>query len=137
MVRTKKYQKKSSKKKLSEFSMSDRKGSVIIGKNILSAEKKCVKEKSKEVAEKRVLDKNYIKHSKPKSDRKITSSLFQVIEIPGKNLGCVATQDMPKGTLISNKNPQLKCRKDGDWMQDLMAAFMAMRKKHQKAFMNL
>ena len=56
MVRTKKYGKKSSKKKLSEFSMSDRKGSVIIGNNIPSAEKKCVKEKSKEVAEKRVLN---------------------------------------------------------------------------------
>ena len=33
MVRTKKYDKKSSKKKLSEFSMADRKGSVIIGNN--------------------------------------------------------------------------------------------------------
>jgi len=137
MVRTKKFQKKSSKKKLTEFSMSDRKGSVIIGNNIPSAEKKCVKEKSKEVAEERVLDNNNLKDYKPQSNHNITSSLFQVIEIPGKNLGCVATQDMPKGTLISNENPQLKCRKDGDWMQDLMAAFMAMRKKHQKAFMNL
>jgi len=137
MVRTKKFQKKSSKKKLTEFSMSDRKGSVIIGNNIPSAEKKCVKEKSKEVAEERVLDNNNLKDYKPQSNHNSTSSLFQVIEIPGKNLGCVATQDMPKGTLISNENPQLKCRKDGDWMQDLMAAFMAMRKKHQKAFMNL
>ena len=94
MVRTKKYQKKSSKKKLSEFTMSDRKGSV---NNIPSAEKKCVKEKSKEVSEKRVLDNNNLKDSKPKSNHKITSSLFQVIEIPGKNLGCVATRDMPKG----------------------------------------
>ena len=97
MVRTKKYDKKSSKKKRSEFSMADRKGFVIIGKNIPSAEKKCVKEKSKEVAEKRVLDSNYGKDSKPQSNHKITSSLFQVIEIPGKNLGCVAAQDMPKG----------------------------------------
>ena len=44
---------------------------------------------------------------------------------------------LPKGTLISNENPQLKCRKDGDWMQDLMAAFMAMSKENQEAFMNL
>ena len=137
MVRTKKYDKKSSKKKLSEFSMSDRKGSVIIRTNIPSTEKKCVKEKSKEVAEKMVLDNNNLKDSKPQSNHNITSSLFQVIEIPGKNLGCVATQDIPKGTLISNENPQLKCRKDGDWMQDLMAAFMAMSKEHQEAFMNL
>ena len=137
MVRTKKFHKKSSKKKLSEFSMSDRKGSVIIRTNIPSTEKKCVKEKSKEVAEKRVLNSNNLTDSKPQSNHNITSSLFQVIEIPGKNLGCVATQNMPKGTLISNENPQLKCRKDGDWMQDLMAAFMAMSKEHQEAFMNL
>ena len=82
---------------MSEFSMADRKGSVIIGNNIPSAEKKCVKEKSKEVLEKRVLDNNNLKDSKPQSNHKITSSLFQVIEIPGKNLGCVATQDMTKG----------------------------------------
>ena len=55
MVRTKKFHKKSSKKKLSEFSMSDRKGSVIIGNKIPSAEKKSVKEKAKEASENMVL----------------------------------------------------------------------------------
>jgi hypothetical protein len=84
-----------------------------------------------------VLDNNNLKDSKPQSNHNVTTSLFQVIEIPGKNLGCVATQDMPKGTLISNENPQLKCRKDGDWMQDLMTAFMAMSKEYREAFMNL
>ena len=137
MVRTKKYDKKSSKKKLSEFSMSDRKGSVIIRTNIPSTEKKCVKEKSKEVAEKMVLDNNNLKDSKPQSNNNVSTTLFQVIEIPGKNLGCVATQNLPKGTLISNENPQLKCRKNGDWMQDLMTAFNALSKKNQEAFMNL
>ena len=131
MARTKKYHKKSSKKKVSEFSMSDRKGTVIIGNKIPSAKKKCVKEKAKEVAENTVLDNNNVKN------RKLSTSLFQVIEIPGKNFGCVATQDMPKGTLISNENPQLKCRKDGDWMQDLMTAFYAMSRNNQEAFMNL
>ena len=76
MVRTKKYDKKSSKKKLSEFTMSDRKGSV---NNIPSAEKKCVKEKSKEVLGKRVLDNNNLKDSKPQSNHNITSSLFHLL----------------------------------------------------------
>jgi hypothetical protein len=55
MVRTKMFHKKLSKEKLSEFSMSDRKGSVIIGNKIPSAEKKSVKEKAKEASENMVL----------------------------------------------------------------------------------
>ena len=34
-------------------------------------------------------------------------SVYKVIEIQGKSLGCVATQDIPKGTLILVEKPQI------------------------------
>ena len=34
-------------------------------------------------------------------------NLYKVIEIQGKSLGCVATQDIPKGTLILVEKPQI------------------------------
>ena len=65
-------------------------------------------------------------------------TVFSRLNFLAANKPCPLLQpSLPKGTLISNENPQLKCRKDGDWMQDLMAAFMAMSKENQEAFMNL
>ena len=34
-------------------------------------------------------------------------NVYKVIEIQGKSLGCVATQDIPKGTLILVEKPQI------------------------------
>ena len=35
------------------------------------------------------------------------SSVYKVTEIEGKGLGCVATVDIEKGTLILTENPQI------------------------------
>ena len=50
------------------------------------------------------------------------NDFFEIIEIPGKGLGCIATQDIPRGTtIIEEKGIQfedLKRLKNGDKLKE-------------------
>ena len=57
---------------------------------------------------------------------KIMSEYYEVKEIEGKGMGCVALKEIKLGTMILQEKPQLKL-KSGSWsFQDLMVAFQQM-----------
>ena len=71
---------------------------------------------------------------------------YKVIEIQGKGFGCVATQDIPKGTLILAEKPQIVLdREIGiqaifgnlDLRENVCSAFFAMRKEDQQEYLKL
>ena len=86
-----------------------------------------------------------IKNS-PKSNRILTSietmsSVYKVTEIKGKGLGCIATVDIEKGSLILTENPQI-CgitEEEGSskWIKSLMKSFKKMKKADQLEYMEL
>ena len=58
------------------------------------------------------------------------SEYYEVKEIEGKGMGCVALKEIKLGTMILQEKPQLKL-KSGSWsFQDLMIAFQQMVKVH-------
>ena len=66
----------------------------------------------------------------------------EVVAIEGKGLGCVATRDIKKNTLILQEIPQIFLKHDikeefGSWVTKLMYQFNRMSKKDQKDFLKL
>ena len=66
----------------------------------------------------------------------------EVVAIEGKGLGCVATRDIKKNTLILQEIPQIFLKHDikeefESWVTKLMYQFNRMSKKDQKEFLKL
>ena len=66
----------------------------------------------------------------------------EVVAIEGKGLGCVATRDIKKNTLILQEIPQIFLKHDikeefESWVTKLMYQFNRMSKKDQKDFLKL
>ena len=70
------------------------------------------------------------------------ASVYKVTEIEGKGLGCVATVDIEKGTLILTENPQI-CGNNEEtlgsskWIKSLLKSFNRMKKADQLEYMAL
>ena len=70
------------------------------------------------------------------------ASIYKVIEIEGKGLGCVAAVDIEKGSLILTENPQI-CgnteEKEGNskWIKSLLKSLKRMKKADQHEYMAL
>ena len=70
------------------------------------------------------------------------SFVYKVTEIEGKGLGCVATEDIRKGSLILNENPQI-CENTEEkswsskWIKSLLKSFRKMSKANQIEYMTL
>ena len=60
------------------------------------------------------------------------ANLYKVIDIQGKGFGCVATQDIPKGTLILAEKPQIVLALSGNLRENVCSAFFAMSKKNKR-----
>jgi len=76
------------------------------------------------------------------------TEIYQVVDIEGKGLGCVASTDVKRGSLILNENPQIKsfgetlneARQKGqlaEWIKRLLKSFNQMNKADQLEFMTL
>ena len=70
------------------------------------------------------------------------SSLYKVTEIEGKGLGCVATVDIEKGSLILTENPQIcgnteEEKGSSKWIKSLLKSFKQMKKADQLEYMAL
>ena len=65
------------------------------------------------------------------------SDIFRIVRIDGKGLGCIATKDIPRGTLILNETPQLKCTMKGGWIPKLKIAYDRMSISEKLDFMAL
>ena len=67
------------------------------------------------------------------------SSLYKITEIEGKGLGCVATSDIKKGSLILMESPQLCVGRGGTsmWIKHLLKSFYGMSKADQLEYMTL
>ena len=76
------------------------------------------------------------------------AEIYKVIEFEGKGLGCVASTDIKRGSLILNENPQIKslgetlkeARQKGqmaEWIKRLLKSFNQMNKADQLEFMTL
>ena len=70
------------------------------------------------------------------------SSVYKVTEIEGKGLGCVATVDIEKGSLILIENPQIcgnteEGKERSKWIKSLLKSFKRMRKADQIEYMAL
>ena len=66
------------------------------------------------------------------------ANLYKVIEIQGKGFGCVATQDIPKGTLILAEKPQIVLdRIFGNLRKNVCSGFFAMSKEDQQEYLKL
>ena len=70
------------------------------------------------------------------------SSVYKVTEIEGKGLGCVATTDIEKGSLILTENPQIcgsteEQEESSNWIKSLLKSFKRMRKAEQLEYMAL
>ena len=70
------------------------------------------------------------------------SSMYKVTKIEGKGLGCVATSDIKKGSLILIFNPQLcveteETEGSSMWIKSLLKSFYQMSKTDQHEFMTL
>ena len=68
------------------------------------------------------------------------ASVYKVTEIEGKGLGCIATTDIEKGSLILTENPQI-CgsteKESSNWIKSLLKSFKRMRKADQLEYMAL
>ena len=72
------------------------------------------------------------------------ANLYKVIEIQGKGFGCVATQDIPKGTLILAEKPQIVLDQKigiqaifGNLRKNVCSGFFAMSKEDQQEYFKL
>ena len=65
------------------------------------------------------------------------ANLYKVIEIQGKGFGCVATQDIPKGTLILAEKPQIVLALSGNLRKNVCSGFFAMSKEDQQEYLKL
>ena len=66
------------------------------------------------------------------------ANLYKVIEIQGKGFGCVATQDIPKGTLILAEKPQIVLDQIfGNLRKNVCSGFFAMSKEDQQEYLKL
>ena len=67
------------------------------------------------------------------------ANLYKVIEIQGKGFGCVATQDIPKGTLILAEKPQIVLDQAifGNLRKNVCSGFFAMSKEDQQEYLKL
>jgi len=76
------------------------------------------------------------------------AAIYKVVDIEGKGLGCVASTDIKRGSLILNENPQIKsfgetlneARQKGklaEWIKRLLKSFNQMNKADQIEFMTL
>ena len=70
------------------------------------------------------------------------SSVYQVTEIEGKGLGCVAITDIEKGSLILTENPQVfvstkEAEYSSNWIKSLLKSFKRMRKAEQLEYLAL
>ena len=53
------------------------------------------------------------------------ANLYKVIDIQGKGFGCVATQDIPKGTLILAEKPQIVLALSGNLRENVCSLYSA------------
>ena len=77
------------------------------------------------------------------------AAIYKVVDIEGKGMGCVASTDIKRGSLILNENPQIKssefhsqreARQKGqlvEFIKTLLKSFNQMNKKDQLEFMAL
>ena len=70
------------------------------------------------------------------------ASVYKVTEIEGKGLGCVATVDIEKGSLILTENPQIcgnteETLGSSKWIKSLLKSFNRMKKADQLEYMAL
>ena len=70
------------------------------------------------------------------------SFVYEVTEIEGEGLGCVATKDIRKGSLILNENPQIFENTEekswsSKWIKSLLKSFNKMSKNDQLEYMTL
>ena len=75
------------------------------------------------------------------SQSQMMSSVYNVTEINGKGLGCVAIADIKKGSLILNEYPQIVQGEEIDWsfkwIKSLLKSFNQMSKTDQLEYMKL
>lgn len=67
-------------------------------------------------------------------------SIYKVVKIEGKDLGCVAIKDIKKGTLILQEKPQCFANASGPSKIDLTSllnSFNKMSQEHQEGFLKL
>ena len=67
------------------------------------------------------------------------SDFYEVMQIEGKGLGCVATKDIKRGTLILREKAQIfKYSEFGnpDWVKSVETSFKQMRKNNQECLYN-
>ena len=75
----------------------------------------------------------------------VEKNVYKVIEIRGKSLGCVATHDIPKGTLILVEKPQIVLDHNygaqvyvlSNLRKNVCEAFFLMSKEDGKEYLNL
>ena len=70
------------------------------------------------------------------------SSVYKVTEIEGKGLGCVATVNIEKGSLILTENPQICADTEEEeggygWIKSLLKSFKRLKKADQLEYMEL
>ena len=70
-----------------------------------------------------------------------SDSLFEVVEIEGKGLGCIARRDIKMGTLILNEKPQcfsLESQQNfNQFCASVLKSFFSMTKEDQEEFLDL
>ena len=83
---------------------------------------------------------------KKKIKSKMSDHLYQVVEIDGKGLGCIATQDIKRGTVILREHPQLAVSLPDYTLQvdsspmsiiQIMTTFNGMKKDDQTEYLKL
>ena len=69
------------------------------------------------------------------------SEFYQVMPIDGKGLGCVATKDIKRGTLILREKAQILYKKSEietkGWTKNVVKSFNQMNKTNQEEFLKL
>lgn len=67
------------------------------------------------------------------------SSVYKIMEIEGKGLGCVAIADIKKGSLILNEYSQIRFDQgeESEWIKSLLKSFNQMSKTDQLEYMKL
>ena len=72
------------------------------------------------------------------------SDFYEIVEIEGKGFGCVATQDIPKGTLILAEKPQIVLDQEigiqaifGNLRKNVCSSFFAMSREDQQEYLKL
>ena len=76
---------------------------------------------------------------KSQSQIEAMSGVYQVTEIEGKGLLCIATMEIEKGSLILNENPQMSAETEemwsAKWIESLLKSFNKMSKADQLEYM--